>query len=169
MKDNAKCFIKIKKGIYEEITYKKLKEKRRKYDTYKNKKFIQVDDKLLEVSQREYETFNKEEQRIKYIARADKKLQIISYDKEDENGTVLINTIKDTSCDIENEIERMIEIEQLKKALLQLTNEEYELIKALFYEEETVREYAERKGIPFTTIQSRKNKIIEKLKNILKI
>lgn len=169
MKDNAKCFIKIKKGIYEEITYKKLKEKRRKYDTYKNKKFIQVDDKLLEVSQREYETFNKEEQRIKYIARADKKLQIISYDNEDENGTVLINTIKDTSCDIENEIERMIEIEQLKKALLQLTNEEYELIKALFYEEETVREYAERKGIPFTTIQSRKNKIIEKLKNILKI
>lgn len=169
MKDNAKCFIKIKKGIYEEITYKKLKEKRRKYDTYKNKKFIQVDDKLLEVSQREYETFNKEEQRIKYIARADKKLQIISYDNEDENGTVLINTIKDTSCDIENEIERMIEIEQLKKALLQLSNEEYELIKALFYEEKTVREYAERKGIPFTTIQSRKNKIIEKLKNILKI
>lgn len=169
MKDNAKCFIRIKKGIYEEITYKKLKEKRRKYDTYKNKKFIQVDDKLLEVSQREYETFNKEEQRIKYIARADKKLQIISYDNEDENGTVLINTIKDTSCDIENEIERMIEIEQLKKALLQLSNEEYELIKALFYEEETVREYAERKGIPFTTIQSRKNKIIEKLKNILKI
>lgn len=169
MKDNAKCFIRIKKGIYEEITYKKLKEKRRKYDTYKNKRFIQVDDKLLEVSQREYETFNKEEQRIKYIARADKKLQIISYDKEDENGTVLINTIKDTSCDIENEIERMIEIEQLKKALLQLSNEEYELIKALFYEEETVREYAERKGIPFTTIQSRKNKIIEKLKNILKI
>ncbi len=169
MKDNAKCFIRIKKGIYEEITYKKLKEKRKKYDTYKNKKFIQVDDKLLEVSQREYETFNKEEQRVKYIARADKKLQIISYDNEDENGTVLINTIKDTSCDIENEIERMIEIEQLKKALLQLTNEEYELIKALFYEEETVREYAERKGIPFTTIQSRKNKIIEKLKNILKI
>lgn len=169
MKDNAKCFIRIKKGIYEEITYKKLKEKRRKYDTYKNKRFIQVDDKLLEVSQREYETFNKEEQRIKYIARADKKLQIISYDNEDENGTVLINTIKDTSCDIENEIERMIEIEQLKKALLQLSNEEYELIKALFYEEETVREYAERKGIPFTTIQSRKNKIIEKLKNILKI
>lgn len=169
MKDNAKCFIRIKKGIYEEITYKKLKEKRKKYDTYRNKRFIQVDDKLLEVSQREYETFNKEEQRIKYIARADKKLQIISYDNEDENGTVLINTIRDTSCDIENEIERMIEIEQLKKALLKLTNEEYELIKALFYEEETVREYAERKGIPFTTIQSRKNKIIEKLKNILKI
>ena len=29
MKDNAKCFIKIGKGIYEEITYEEL-EKRRK-------------------------------------------------------------------------------------------------------------------------------------------
>lgn len=27
MKEDAKCFIKIKKGIYEEITYKELKEK----------------------------------------------------------------------------------------------------------------------------------------------
>lgn len=27
MKDNAKCFIKINKGLYEEITYKELKER----------------------------------------------------------------------------------------------------------------------------------------------
>ena len=27
MKEASKCFIKIKKGIYEEITYKELKEK----------------------------------------------------------------------------------------------------------------------------------------------
>ena len=40
MKENAKCFIKIKKGIYEEITYKELKEKRNKYITYKKKKLL---------------------------------------------------------------------------------------------------------------------------------
>ncbi len=40
MQDNAKCFIKLKKGIYEEITYKELKEKRKKYSTYKKKNLL---------------------------------------------------------------------------------------------------------------------------------
>ena len=39
MKENAKCFIKIKKGIYEEITYKELKEKRNKYKNERCKWF----------------------------------------------------------------------------------------------------------------------------------
>ena len=38
----------------------------------------------------------------------------------------------------------------------------------LFFNEKTVREYARIRGIPFTTIQSRKDKIIEKLRKILK-
>lgn len=42
MRDNAKCFIKIAKGIYEEITYKELKERRKTNETYKDKLFIPV-------------------------------------------------------------------------------------------------------------------------------
>ena len=61
-----------------------------------------------------------------------------------------------------------MEIEQLRKALLELDNDEYQLIKELFFNEKTVREYARIRGIPFTTIQSRKDKIIEKLRKILK-
>ena len=34
MEDNAKCFIKIRKGYYEEITYKELKERRENDNTY---------------------------------------------------------------------------------------------------------------------------------------
>ena len=66
------------------------------------------------------------------------------------------------------EVERKIEIEKLKKALLQLTEKEYELIKALFYEENSVRNYAKNIGIPFTAIQSQKKRILEKLKKLLK-
>ena len=40
--DNAKCFIKIAKGIYEEITYKELQERRKIIETYKDKLFIPV-------------------------------------------------------------------------------------------------------------------------------
>ena len=40
--DNATCFIKIAKGIYEEITYKELQERRKIIETYKDKLFIPV-------------------------------------------------------------------------------------------------------------------------------
>lgn len=167
MNDNAKCFIKIKKGIYEEIQYKDLKEKRKRFITYKNKKFIKIEDSLLEVSKKEYEIIESEDQRRKYVKRIEKK-KVISYDNKDENGTVLINYIKDVNYDIESEVERKLEIERLKKALLQLDAEEYKLIKELFYKEIPLREYARINGIPFTTVQGRKDKIIKKLKNILK-
>lgn len=167
MNDNAKCFIKIKKGIYEEIQYKDLKEKRKRFITYKNKKFIKIEDSLLEVSKKEYEIIESEDQRRKYVKRIEKK-KVISYDNKDENGTVLINSIKDVNYDIESEVERKLEIERLKKALLQLDAEEYKLIKELFYKEIPLREYARINGIPFTTVQGRKDKIIKKLKIILK-
>lgn len=167
MNDNAKCFIKIKKGIYEEIQYKDLKEKRKRFITYKNKKFIKIENSLLEVSKREYEIIESEDQRRKYVKRIEKK-KVISYDNKDENGTVLINSIKDVNYDIESEVERKLEIERLKKALLQLNDDEYKLIKELFYKEIPLREYARINGIPFTTVQGRKDKIIKKLKNILK-
>ena len=128
MNDNAKCFIKIKKGIYEEIKYKDLKEKRKKFISYKNKKFIKIEDSLLEVSKKEYEIIESEDQRRKYVKRIEKK-KVISYDNKDENGTVLINSIKDVNYDIESEVERKMEIERLKKALLKLNDNEYKLIK----------------------------------------
>ena len=167
MNDNAKCFIKIKKGIYEEIKYKDLKEKRKRFITYKNKKFIKIEDSLLEVSKKEYEIIESEDQRRKYVKRIEKK-KVISYDNKDENGTILINSIKNVNYDIESEVERKLEIERLKKALLQLNDDEYKLIKELFYKEIPLREYARINGIPFTTVQGRKDKIIKKLKNILK-
>lgn len=77
--------------------------------------------------------------------------------------------IADNSKDIELEIERKIEIEQLRNALLELDNDEYQLIKELFFKEKTVREYAEIKGIPYATIQYKKKQALKKLKKFLKI
>ena len=145
MKESAKCFIKIKKGIYEEITYKELKEKRNKYITYKNKRFIQLDDILLEVSKREYETIDAEEQRFKYIYRTERNIKLISYDKEDENGTVLKDVISDSNYNLENK-----------------------LIKALFFEQKSLREYAKIIGKHWTTVEDDRNKIFEKLKKFIK-
>ncbi|PYG84929.1 sigma-70-like protein [Ruminiclostridium sufflavum DSM 19573] len=58
-------------------------------------------------------------------------------------------------------------IERLIESLKLLDTEEYELITALFYEGKSEREYAEQCGISRTTLQYRKYRILEKLKNIL--
>lgn len=169
MKDKAKCFIKNEKGYYGVITYKELKEKREKDITYKNKSFIQLDDFLLEVSKTEYETIDAEEQRIKYINRTDRNIKLLSYDKEDDNGVALKDIIIDTDYNLENNVIRKMEIEKLNEALLQLSDEEYDLINALFFEQLSLRKYGEIIGKHYTTVQYNRDKILEKLKKFIEI
>lgn len=173
MKDNAKCFIKINKGYYEEITYKELNKRREVDNTYKDKKFIYIHKMLMEVSQEEYIDYFQEIERNRYAEKILKKFSDISIEQQQRvNEDDEINdkdVVADPDCNVEFEITRKTEIEQLKKALLELTEDEYKIIKALFYKEKTIREYAKKLGIPFTTLQSRKDKIIKKLKKILKI
>ena len=86
-----------------------------------------------------------------------------------DDDTTNINIIEDVNTDIEFQVERKMEIEQLKQALLELSENEYKLIKALFYEEKSLLEYAKTLGIPFATVQTRKRAILKKLKKYLKI
>lgn len=170
MQDNAKCFIKIGKGIYEEITYEELEKRRKLINSYSEKKFIYIHGMLLEVTESEYEEYYAEIERNRYCKKVLQKLQVVSIEKlntnEDMNDK---QVIADNSKDIELEIERKIEIEQLRNALLKLDNDEYQLIKELFFKERTVREYAEIKGIPYATVQYKKKQALKKLKKFLKI
>ena len=95
-------------------------------------------------------------------------MNLISYDHESENGVALKNIISNPIDNIEATFERKIEIEKLRIALLQLTEEEYKLIKALFFENKTLREYAEKIGISHVAIHLRKQQILKKLKKLLK-
>ena len=92
---------------------------------------------MLEVSKKDYEIIEYEEQRQKYLDRVARKMNLISYDHESENGVALKNIISNPIDNIEATFERKIEIEKLRIALLQLTEEEYKLIKALFFENKT--------------------------------
>ena len=169
MEDNAKCFIKIRKGYYEEITYKELKERRENDNTYINKKFIPIQKTLIEVSLEEYKDFYKEIERKKYFKKKNKKIKFISIDEISEDMEIREkNILKDKDIDIDFEVERKIEIEQLKEALLQLNDEEYQIIKALFYDEKSLRDYAKVIGVSYGTVLYKERKILEKLKKLLK-
>ena len=42
VKDTSKCFIRIAKGIFEEITYNELNQRRKTISEYNNKKYIPI-------------------------------------------------------------------------------------------------------------------------------
>ena len=170
MDDNAKCFIKINKGYYEEITYKELNERRKEDSTYKNKRFIPVQKMLIEVSKEEYQDFYREVERNKYVKKTSQDFQFISIDEISEDMEIREKSLlADKNINVSFEAERRIEIEQLKNALLKLNDEEYKIIKALFYEEKSLRNYAKIIGVSYGTVLYRKKQIIEKLKKLLKI
>lgn len=169
MKDEDKCFIKLKNGTYKEITHKELQKRRKRYVTYKDKKFIPVQKCLMEVSLDKYKEFYQDIEHQKYINKLKKKYRVLSIEKLHDEDFKGKDILADTNVDVELEVERIEEIEQLKKALLRLNDEDYNLIKALFFNEKTVREYAEIKGIPYSTIQYKKKVVLKKLKKLLKI
>ena len=76
--------------------------------------------------------------------------------------------IIDDTINVENEIEKKNEIEELKKALLKLDNDEYKMIRELFFKEKTVREYAKVLGLHYATVQYKKKQVLKKLKNLMK-
>lgn len=169
MKENSKCFVKINQGIYEEITYKELEERRQLIPSYRNKKFIYINKMLFEVSDKEYKDYYSEIERNRYSKKVLQKLNTISIEQlnfgEDMNDKQVI--IDDTT-NVEDEIERKNEIEELKKALLKLDNDEYKMIRELFFKEKTVREYAKVLGLPYATVQYKKKQVLKKLKNLMK-
>ena len=169
MKENAKCFVKINQGIYEKITYKELEERRQSIPSYKNKKFIYVNKMLFEVSDKEYRDYYSEIERNRYSKKVLQKLNTVSieqlnFDEDMDDKQVII----DDTINVENEIEKKNEIEELKKALLKLDNDEYKMIRELFFKEKTVREYAKVLGLPYATVQYKKKQVLKKLKNLMK-
>ena len=67
----------------------------------------------------------------------------------------------------ENLVENKIMKEKLQECLLLLNSAERSLIEALYYQEKTERELSKETGVHYSTIHSRKKKILEKLKKLL--
>lgn len=87
----------------------------------------------------------------------------ISYEKYFNQGEPF-ETSEDT---LENQLLKVLELEKLKNALKEITEEERELIWELFYLEKTERQVSEALHIARATLRHRRDKILAKLKKIL--
>lgn len=68
---------------------------------------------------------------------------------------------------IDEAIVQKMMLESLRRNLTQLSQDEFELINALFYKGFSEREWSEISGIPQKTINDRKKRILKKLKKLL--
>ena len=94
---------------------------------------------------------------------------VVSYDyiATEDGESSGDEVIADEYSDFLEEVARKADVFKLHQALESLSDEEYELINALYLSEErmTVRAYAKTKGVSHTAIIKRKNEIFEKIRN----
>lgn len=134
----------------------------------KDKKyFLLVNGKKEEVSKEVYTEYWKLKNRENYLKRQDAKFGLLTFSSFDQDGKFVEN-IPDESVDVEKIIQTQMMIETVREALLKLSDEEREIIDRLYFCDETLRSLAKRKNISHPALIKRRNKILEKLKELLK-
>lgn len=145
----------------------------------KEKYYIGISGQSFEVSREVYEVYYKGQRKERYFAEDLKRGQKRINPKTGETMVIpsredsyerLLDTEKQFVSDaesVEELVMHSIMVERLDHALKKLTKEELAIIYALFYQEISELELAKQLGIPRTTLQSRKYKILEKLKKLL--
>ena len=162
----SKCFIMSDNG-FEEITYEELLLRGKHDPSYKARKFLPLHGMLMEVTPEQYRDFYKERRRQRYLYERSKENRDISIDMlttEQFNGADILFS---DEMDIEEQVAYKLLLDKLHSCLSLLTEEEQELIYALFFGEKTEREWSAETGIPQKTINNRKRKILLKLKALL--
>ena len=124
-------------------------------------------EEALEITPEQYRDFYKARRRQKYLYERSRENRDISIDMlttEQFNGADIL--VSD-GRDIEEQVAYKLLLDKLHSCLALLTEEERELIYALFFGEKTEREWSAETGIPQKTINNRKRKILLKLKALL--
>ena len=161
-----KVFV-LENGNYKEITYNELKTLEQADKEYANKYFLPLHGMLMEVMEEEYKAYYKDKRRQKYIDERSRENGDVSYDALDSSDMLGESVLVDIETNVEEQVTNKIILEQLHNAFLLLSEEEKEVITAIFKNNLTDRELAKKKGVYHNAIHKQKNRILEKLKNFL--
>lgn len=128
--------------------------------------YLYVKGKAVPVSEEVYKAYWKITEHEKYLQRKDWKHNVIPFSALDHDGHFVDNII-DEKTDLEKIVEVKMQIEELNKALNQLTKEERDLIEAIFFREESLKSIGEKEKVTHQAIGKRRDRILEKLRKIL--
>jgi len=138
------------------------------------KYIIIVDGVTVEVSQEVYLTYSQMDRHERLLEEWCQKIPHVSLEKLTEAAVPIdiytdchVPSAEECILDNENEVEHEKLLRMLPKAIATLTDEEYRLIYALYFEGISVREFARSTGVRLFAVQKRRDRILEKLKKFI--
>ena len=127
--------------------------------------FLLVNGKKVKVSEEVYKIYWEERNHENYLKKLNRKKILF---REVNENKIKLENIADDNIDIEKIVQTHIMIEELKKAISNLSNDEKEIIQKLYFDEEALRLVAKDKNISHSALIKKRNKILKKLKKLLK-
>ena len=129
--------------------------------------FINLGYAVMETDEENYRSFYKEYERNKYLEKLDKANELLSYNALDNKEFQGADIVADISEPFEEVIVRKAQMECLYKACELLTHTEKKILQCCLLGNKTERELSLLIGVPRTTIEYQKNRLLKKLKKIL--
>lgn len=136
----------------------------------KEKYMINIQGDLIEVSEDVYYAYFRMERQERWQEQKKQEHDVVSYDALDNGETVGAENMADRVAPSMEELAMTRELhDRLNHAVEALPKADRELIRAIYYDGQTEKEYAETVGMSQTGISYRRRKILSKLKMFLGI
>ncbi|MEG1926896.1 MAG: sigma-70 family RNA polymerase sigma factor [Ruthenibacterium sp.] len=130
---------------------------------------IRVNGKLIPVTKDIYLTYYRMKRRELHLSEKDAKHSVVYYSSMDTENTNGEDAIPDNnSIKVEDAVTDKLMSERLHQCLAELTEREQMLIRALFFEGKSEPALSAETGISQQSINYRKQKILLKLKKLMK-
>lgn len=129
--------------------------------------FLFINGKKIEVSEEIYKVYWREKNHENYLKQIDRKNHLLLFSSFDHDGH-FEESIIDEAVDVEKIVQTQMMIDSVRDALSKLSDEEREIIDRLYFNDETLRKVAKEKSIAHPTLIKRRNKILDKLRELLK-
>jgi len=147
----------------------------------KDKRKLWIAGQFIEVTEEIYQVYMQGDRKMRYfetdlkiertILDESGRIQQIIPSREDSLDRLVEDNARqfeDTRESVVDAVLRKLAEDDLRRELTKLTDEEYALVYALFYEGRTERDYAKELGVSQVAVHKRKQRILKKLKGILK-
>lgn len=127
-----------------------------------NKKYIYVNGEKVYVSDEIYKVYKQQKNREEYLRRLDVEFLDFSFA---ENYS--IEDIEDEIINVEKIVETKMLIDRLKKAMELLSDNEREIIKRLYFDDEPLRKVAKSRNVSHPALIKKRDRILKKLKEMI--
>ena len=136
----------------------------------KEKYFIPIEGKLIEVAENVYVAYYTMDRRERYLEERDRDIGVVSYNTIDSQGIDGESGLQDVVTETIETIALANELRnQLHRCIAALPKAERELIHAIYFEGMTEAEYASKAKMTQSGISRRRKKTLSKLKKLLNI